>query len=195
MITTETLVDEIEEALKASGMRLVKPTGRDVQRVFESEYAVAGVFGFDTCAEIVRGWQDAEERLLSLIRPKLDRQDEKAWDLYLIVATPDAESKRLELDPIRTDTRRVRKVVISAGDAPSSVPLTAFVSRRLAGLTRLPRPRSAQYADPLAEVAARSGQNSPIPTLIEVHQRGSTMMDALQEWIRETGRRASDATH
>jgi hypothetical protein len=86
-------------------------------RFFEDEYRVVMLLVFDTWADLRESWAKGQSSLVELISIHMTKAIEKSWDGYLVLLTldPCPPSRRGELDEIRYDTFRVRKLV-AAGD-------------------------------------------------------------------------------
>lgn len=91
-------------------------------RFFEDGYSIVMLLVYDTWVELQRGWGEAQASLIDLISANLSRAESKSWDGYLVLLTPDPcpVSQRGEIDAIRYDTFRVRKLV-AAGDELGSL--------------------------------------------------------------------------
>lgn len=93
-------------------------------RLFEDEYNVVGVAVFTTCAELFRSWADLQGSLVDVISRQVGRAENKAWDGYLVLLTAGmAPSGDLDIEAIRYDTTRLRKLVATGEDlnAPGDV--------------------------------------------------------------------------
>lgn len=86
-------------------------------RFFEDEYRVVMLLVFDTWTELRETWPKAQSSLVELMSTNMTKTIDKSWDGYLVLLTldPCPPSRRAELDEIRYDTFRVRKLV-AAGD-------------------------------------------------------------------------------
>lgn len=186
MITTDLLVETIDDLLRSSGMTAAEPQpdiGARSSRVFETDYAVVCVVGFDTTTELQQLWTESEDLLAAVVGAKLDRQDAKAWELYLVLATPDVENARLELDAIRTDTRRARKVVVTGVDESTGVLRAATLRRQLALLLPLPSLHVLNSGDPLDEIPGAALEGSAMHALVESFRDGNPLLGTLQAWL------------
>lgn len=86
-------------------------------RFFEDEYRVVMLMVFDTWAELSKGWPRAQASIVELMSAYMTDTVEKSWDGYLLLLTldPCPPSALGDVDRIRYDTLRVRKLV-GAGD-------------------------------------------------------------------------------
>lgn len=120
--TSTTLMAVASEVLVESGFRpvpfeLSEQWGSANCRLYEDPYSLVAVVIYDTWQELQRRWPDAQSRLVDLVAATISKSEAKAWDVYLAILTPafvDSDSNR-ELNAIRYDTTRVRKL-ISTGD-------------------------------------------------------------------------------
>jgi hypothetical protein len=189
VIGTGTLLDSLDNLLRQSGFesgQLSFEAGA-MSRVFENQHLIAGIAAFETLDDLVTGWQDAEDQLVRLASTKLDKSDDKAWDLYLILASVDMSDGYEEaLEKARIDTRRSRKLPIAAGDKPEDQLLMSYLRRQLASILPIPEMPSRLVTNPLDEVSARSGQSSPIPHLILGYRQGEALLPRLHAWMNTT---------
>lgn len=86
-------------------------------RLFEDAYNVVGVAVFTTCAELLRSWADLQGSLVDVISRQVGQVENKAWDGYLVLLTTGmAPSGDSDLEAIRYDTTRLRKLVATGED-------------------------------------------------------------------------------
>jgi hypothetical protein len=86
-------------------------------RLFEDEYNVVGLAVFATCAELLRSWADLQGSLVDVISRRIGQTENKAWDGYLVLLTTGmAPSNDLDIEAIRYDTTRLRKLVATGED-------------------------------------------------------------------------------
>jgi hypothetical protein len=86
-------------------------------RLFEDEYNVVGLAVFSTCSELLRSWADLQGSLVEVISQRVGKTESKAWDGYLVLLTPGmAPSEASEIEDIRYDTTRLRKLVATGDD-------------------------------------------------------------------------------
>jgi hypothetical protein len=86
-------------------------------RFFEDEYRVVMLMVFDTWSELSTDWPRAQSSMVELMSAYMTDTIEKSWDGYLLLLTldPCPPSALGEVDRIRYDTLRVRKLV-ATGD-------------------------------------------------------------------------------
>ena len=186
MIESSTILDTVDNLLQRSGMRRVPvaEATTHLARVFESSDALVGLAAFETSRELVDEWTDAEEALTRFASSRLDAQDPKAWDLYLVLITGDRSVGNEEpIERARIDTRRARKLTVTAGDRQEDTVLGAFVRRQVAGLLPIPEIERARIDDPVEEVASTFGSTSPVPTLVSAYTSGEALMSELHRWL------------
>lgn len=86
-------------------------------RLFEDPYSVVGVSVFDTVDSLLQDWPDLQGSLVDVISQHIGRDADKAWDGYLVLLTPAAAASRAdELESLRSDTTRLRKLVATGED-------------------------------------------------------------------------------
>lgn len=185
MIETSVILDAVASLLERSGMRRVhfNEPMTHLTRIFESSEVLVGLAVFETSNEIVTGWVDAEESLARLASERLDAQDPKAWDLYLVLITGDRSiGNEPPLERARIDTKRARKLIVTAGDRPARSVLGAFLRRQIAGLLPIPEIQHSRIDDPVEEVARAFGPSSPVPDLAKAYASGEALMPQLHRW-------------
>ena len=86
-------------------------------RLFEDEYNVVGVAAFQTCGQLVGAWSDLQGSLVEVISRRVGPSENKAWDGYLALMTGAfAPSEELEIEQLRYNTTRLRKLVLTGED-------------------------------------------------------------------------------
>lgn len=166
----------------------IEPSQWDAEtaRLFEDAYNVVGVVVFETVGELLRSWADMQGALVSVMSSRVGIHESKAWDGYLVLLTPSqSESDASEVEAIRYDTTRVRKLVGTGKDIGGP----ADVHRILSGL--LPLPTAAIVADEGSALDALpellNGRDIPVSAtrtivsafrehqamLVSLHRRGS----------------------
>jgi hypothetical protein len=106
------------------------------RRLFEDEYNVVGVAVFQTCADLVRSWPELQGSLVGTISQKVGLSEAKAWDGYLVLLATGVVSEDADLEAVRYDTARLRKLVATGEELGSS----GAVERLLRPLLPLGRP-------------------------------------------------------
>src|SRR6266404_2422212 len=86
-------------------------------RLFEDKYSVDGVAVFATAAELLRSWVDLQRALVDVISQHIGQTECKDWDGYLVLLTAGiAPSSDAEIEALRYDTNRLRKLVATGED-------------------------------------------------------------------------------
>lgn len=165
-LTSLELIGAADESLQSAGYRRVDPTRDDsshaqdsASRTYEDEFGVVGLFVFETPESLGEGWPDAQSELVDTMTRHIARDEDKAWDGYLVLLTPIGcdQEQRHRLNQIRYDTTRVRKIVASGDDLHS----LSDVTRVLLPLLPL---------GPAAPVDLPSSALELLPALLERHE-------------------------
>jgi hypothetical protein len=123
-LTTTELISAASSLLEAAGYGRVDPALGDWAssvRMFEDPYCVVAVASLDTCEELLARWPDLQGDVVNALSVHWASVDAKAWDGYLVLLSPsDAPSLQEELERIRYDTTRLRKLV-ATGDALATI--------------------------------------------------------------------------
>lgn len=119
--TPTDLIAASSRILEAGGYRLILEGFPDwrtpTTRLYEDDYNVVGLAVFTTSSELLDSWADLQGSLVSVISGKVGQTEAKAWDGYLVLITAAmAPSGDLEIESIRADTTRLRKLVITGDD-------------------------------------------------------------------------------
>ncbi len=133
-LTATNLLAAADSELLSGGYRKVAEDAlsgwpRGSVRVYEDPYSVAVVAVYETWTELATGWVQLQEALVDLMSRFWTRADAKAWDGYLVLLTPAAQENSVEVEGIRYNTSRVRKLVATGDDL-----------RRLSDVTRVLAP-------------------------------------------------------
>jgi hypothetical protein len=120
-LTPTDLIAASSSVLESAGYRAIRKGFRDWNtpstRLFEDEYNVVGIAVFTTCADLLRSWADLQGSLVGVISRQVGQAESKAWDGYLILLTSGiAPSGDPEVEAIRYDTARLRKLVATGDD-------------------------------------------------------------------------------
>src|SRR6478609_5956254 len=127
VVDNDLLLSELARLFAESDIRQIDrsryPSWPSDAIAFEDEYAVIAVWAFDSVDSLVNGWGAAQDHVVRLLGTNVMNTDPKSWDGYLVLAAVDGvpEALAAELSNIRSDTRRIRKLVITADDVPSRV--------------------------------------------------------------------------
>jgi len=124
-------VEILREAITAAGYRFISAEG---ERSFlaESPERVLLASVFTDSEELLRCWQEVQVQAISRTEAL---SPEKAWELYLVLATELDPSPSLEgdLDEVRRDTSYARKVLVLGLESLSS----KLLAQRLAPVRAL----------------------------------------------------------
>lgn len=166
--------------------------------VYEDPLAVIGYAVFESVGRLRADWIAAQEQLAKTISGALYNMGSKAWDGYLILATPERATSEdaADLTAIRSNTRRLRKLVITGtelGDEPFDVELVrSSVHRALAPLRPLSIPQSVGAIDPLAGLPARVAvpglSSADLEAVVSAYVEGKPMIQALHSRLHGGGR-------
>lgn len=85
-------------------------------RCYEDAVSIVGVVLYPSWSALRDGWIEAQSVLVDLLSERLDRGDPKSWEGYLVLLTLDPPANSAEVDEIRRDTTRLRKVVATGED-------------------------------------------------------------------------------
>lgn len=105
----------LERAGFQVGPELSLRTGEQL-RSFEDDVSVVGVVQYRSWSALRDNWLDAQSTLVDLLSERLDRSDPKAWEGYLVLLTLDQPPAAAEVDEIRRNTARLRKIVATGDD-------------------------------------------------------------------------------
>lgn len=170
--------------LTSSGYeRVPAPSGWPANgRVFEDRYGVVAVFIYPSWQELTHDWHEAQGHLVDLMSERLVRSDPKSWEGFLVLLTTDVPGRAAasEVDEIRYDTNRVRKLV-STGDELSSL---SDVDRALLPLLPLESPAIDQTSGNLLMRLPDMLKRQGIPTnvtsaIIDAYQENEPVLDRL----------------
>jgi hypothetical protein len=186
------LLAQASETLIASGYRHVDnassfgwPT--TTVRVFEDAFGVVAIAVFDTWEHLAASWPEAQAALVELLSASIAADQAKAWEGYLVLLTPGtAGAERQQLDRIRYDVSRLRKLVADATELDE----LGALDRLLAPL--LPLAGDTGLADepppPLdllrAELHARGLAAGAIDQLLAAFEEQDSLVESLDRWRR-----------
>jgi hypothetical protein len=184
------LLAQASETLMASGYRrvdnapsLVWPT--TTARVFEDPFGVVAVAVFDTWEHLAASWPQAQAALVELLSASIAADQAKAWEGYLVLLTlGSAGAERQQLDAIRYDVSRLRKLVADATELEE----LGALDRLLAPL--LPLSGDPKLADeppaPLdllrAELHARGFATGAVDSLLDAFEGQDSLVETLGRW-------------
>lgn len=120
-MTPTDLIAASSSVLEASGYQPIRkgfPEWNTTStRLFEDKYNVVGIAVFTTSAELLSSWADLQGALVDVISRHVGQTESKAWDGYLVLLTTGiAPSSDAEIEGLRYDTTRLRKLVATGED-------------------------------------------------------------------------------
>lgn len=143
----------------ASAQEISLDTG-EVLRCFEDSVSIVGLVEFATWSALETRWLAAQDALVELLSERLNRSDPKAWEGYLLLFTLDDPPGAAEIDTIRRDTIRLRKIVTTGTELEE----LSDVERALLPVLPLSSGRVAvakvRVLDRLPELLAASGADT-----------------------------------
>ena len=195
VVTNELLLTEVSRLLAESEIVRVNtsrhpswPTG---SMAFEDEYSVIAIWTFDSTEELIDSWGAAQDNVVDFMGANVVSTDPKSWDGYLILIAMDGVQEELvaDLSSIRSDTRRVRKLILTADDLPRRVSdpleLAHHVRRTLAPILDLDLDSVPGRADPLetlsTRIAGTLSEGTYLDVLIAAYEAGIPTLNALHE--------------
>jgi hypothetical protein len=195
-VVAASLSREIEAFLESTGSHPVAQTGHgqgQVQGLFEDALTVVGYVVYQTVGELLASWMEAQEEVARAISRSEFDLGAKAWDGYLVLATPErsTSSQSVELAAIRSNTRRLRKLLMVGEDLQSGgdLSLATIVGRCLAPLAPLDLPLGTGVADPLADLGARVHvpglSAADIDAVVEAYRENRPLIQALHDRTRK----------
>jgi hypothetical protein len=200
VVTNDLLVSEITRLFTESDMQRIGsarlPSWPTDAMAFEDEYAIIAVWTFDSVEALVAGWGTAQDHVVQLLGASVVNTDPKSWDGYLVLVAVDGVPDGLaaELSNIRSDTRRVRKLVMTADDLPSRVSdpleLTPAVRRSLAPVLDLELDSSLGRSDPLDSLPMRLSTSLDLApylaAVVAAYEAGESPLEALHKQLNGT---------
>jgi hypothetical protein len=195
--SSERLSATIDYVLTTSGFRRISASvlssGLTSLSVYEDPYVVVGVRAFDTFQELTSEWLNTQERVIGLLTENITSLDAKSWDGYLFLVTPGVapSNRSSELNDIRGNTRRLRKLVITGKelvDSAVEAEYVASVRRSLAPLLPLEVGSVTDVLDPLQELPSRLGhgtERDDATVVLEAYLDGRPLVAALHQHLTE----------
>ncbi|AOS46428.1 hypothetical protein Verru16b_03534 [Lacunisphaera limnophila] len=187
--TSAELMAVASETLMAGGYRRIEGRFTDWDtshaRLFEDKYNVVGVAIFDSCTELLQSWPDLQGSLVEIISQNVAQTESKSWDGYLVLLTPAvAPSESAQLEHIRYDTNRIRKLVASGVE----LKLPGAAARVLRPLLPLNEgvsvPAPASVLDLLPDLLARSEvPRNATEAVLKAFKTQAPIMDQLHETL------------
>jgi hypothetical protein len=194
----DTLRGQVDFLLSAAGAHSAKPPEAaqwpHYGRIYESKYSIVSVWEFKSAQELVENWATAQDLTSEVMASRLDANEAKSWDGYLILCSPgtsDDEAVRA-MDGIREDTRHLRKILVVAtisGPAHDHSRSLANIRRSLAPLLPLELSDSVEAGDPLETIESRVDDTDTVRedlrNTLASYQRGLPAMGELLASVRQ----------
>lgn len=200
VVTSDLLISEITRLFTESDVHRIdsslynSPEPNTI--TFEDEYAIITVWAFDSVSALVTEWGAAQDHVVRLLGANIANTDPKSWDGYLVLVAMDGVPEGLvaAIGNIRSDTRRVRKLIITGDDLPTRVSdpleMTPFIRRALAPILDLQIDSNLGRSDPLKSLPDRLSASltaaSYLSAVISAHEIGVSPLEALHHELTGT---------
>lgn len=190
-ITTTELIAAATKLLDVGGYRQILNDDIDWnssnKRLFEDEYNIVGVVVFETCSELLHSWVDYQELLVNIITKYINKKESKSWDGYLVLLTPGtAPSEFAEIEAVRYNTSRLRKIVATGDDMQSPTEVERVIRMLLPLESEVSEIRDLSVLDLLPDVLHEQGIAYEVSRpLIEAYQEQSPLLVALHNSRKE----------
>jgi hypothetical protein len=185
--TPTDLIAAASQVLSAGGYHPIRQTFPEwdtpTSRLFEDEYNVVGIVVFDTCAELLRTWPDQQGSLVEVISRHVGQGESKSWDGYLVLLTPSlAPSEGTEIEALRYNTTRLRKIVATGDDLRTPTDVERVVRPLLPLGQEQARPSQESALDLLPKLLADQGiSKETTRLLIEAFREQSPLLERLHQ--------------
>ena len=125
VMTVTDLISVSSSILETSGYQSVHTRFSEwnttTTRLFENKYNVVGLAVFEATNELLRSWADLQGSLVEVISRYVGLSEGKAWDGYLVLLTTGiAPSSDTDIEGLRYDTTRLRKLVATGEELASA---------------------------------------------------------------------------
>lgn len=155
-------------------------------RLFEDKYNIVGLAVFATTSELLKSWADLQGALVNVISKYVGQGEGKAWDGYLVLLTTGiAPSSDADIEALRYDTSRLRKLV-ATGEDLSTAGDVERVLRSLLPLQNATGPIGQGTAlELLPELLAEQGIDTRIAqALVRSFIQQEPLMEAIHQEVR-----------
>jgi hypothetical protein len=192
-LTPTRLIAAATEFLTTNGYRRARSGLGDLSettaRVFEDEYGVVATAVYESLGDLLVKWTDAQAHLVELITAHIRRTEAKASEGYLVLLTPSIPQmeERKEVEEIRYDTLRVRKLV-GTGDELQELSGVERILLPVLPLRTPLRPRTAPVSvlDLLPEILSRRGiPESATRIVVETIRQQESILETLEKHLRD----------
>ncbi|MFF1251769.1 hypothetical protein ACFVYC_04640 [Pseudarthrobacter sp. NPDC058329] len=191
--SNEYLVSQMAYLLSSSGAKLISrsqyESWPETASAYEDKYSIIAIWTYESFSKISDQWIAAQDEVIKLMSSNISSSDPKAWDGYLLLVTNEGIPSGMadRLNEIRTDTRRIRKLVITGDDLPgtagSELEITQGIRRLLAPVLNVSIERSLMQSDPLTAITDRSEfshqMESDLMVALGAYRRGLPMVEAI----------------
>jgi hypothetical protein len=189
-VETSTLVEHISFALVESGARLISreryANWPEAAFAYEDDFSVIAVWAYESFRDLRDGWLSAQDAMGRLVSSNILSPDPKAWDGYLVLCTGDTVNTQLsaELNFIRSDTRRLRKLVVTGDDLDADTVMNAArIRQAIAPILAIRLITADEQFDPLATLTSRvagdSTFNTDLVTVLTAYSLGQPLVASI----------------
>jgi len=124
-LTPTGLIAVASSVLEAGGYQIIRegfPEWNTTStRLFEDKYNVVGIAVFTTISDLLSSWADLQGALVDAISRHVGQVEGKSWDGYLVLLTTSiSPSSDVEIEDLRYNTTRLRKLVATGEDISSA---------------------------------------------------------------------------
>lgn len=185
-LTPSTLLAAASENLQGGGYERVEnpAVAFDSGRLFEDARGVALVVVYETYSELMDGWPEAQDHLVTTMSRYWERGEPKTWDGYLVLLTSeDALDRYSEVDRLRYDTTRVRKLVGCGEDLRTLGDIERLLSPLLPLQVEHERSDRADVLDALPSLLRTSVPPEVLNTILAAFRQGEPLLDAIHKHL------------
>jgi len=185
--TTTDLIAAASDTLIADGYthisRRFPKWDTPTSRLFEDEYNIVAIVVFDTCGDLLRAWPDLQGELVEVISQYVGKVNPKSWDGYLVLLTPGlAPSEHVEIEDIRYNTNRLRKLVATSEDMRYPTEVARVLSPLLSWGEEQATPSQESALDLLPELlAARGIHRATTQTIVDAFREQLPLLERLHQ--------------
>lgn len=155
-------------------------------RCYEDEVSIVGVSQFRSWSALRDSWLGAQSVLVDLLSERLDRSDPKAWEGYLVLLTLDLPPTSAEVDEIRRDTARLRKIVATGADMTSVTQVEDALLPVLPLSGGVLRHDASSILDRLPSLLVGKGIDENVTLrVLNAFEKDQPLMEAVAEWRAE----------
>lgn len=152
-------------------------------RCYEDDVSIVGVAQFRSWSALRDSWLDAQSVLVDLLSERLDRGDPKAWEGYLVLLTLERPPSSAEVDEIRRNTARLRKIVATGDDIVSVAQVEDALLPVLPLSGGVLRDDAGSILDRLPGLLAGKGIDEDLTLrVVEAFENDRPLMEAIAEW-------------